>query len=294
MPEEFRSGYVSLVGRPNVGKSTLLNAILGQKVAIVSDRQQTTRSRILGIRTFGNGQIILVDTPGIHRPRHALGEVMVRVAREAVREVDIILFVTTPSPPGSLDEMIIESLKKVKRPVFLVMNKIDLARGVAPPALIDEYLRRYPFREVITLSARDVTGIDALIEKVRVSLPVGPKYYDDEFFTDQLEREMVSEIIREKIIGHTEEEIPHSVAVDIIRWQEEPNITRIAANIYVERDSQKGIIIGQAGRMLKAIGSDARSDIEKLLDQKVFLELWVKVKKGWRNDRRVLSELGYR
>jgi len=292
--KDFRSGYVSIIGRPNVGKSTLLNSILGEKVAIVTTKPQTTRNRIIGIKTLPNAQIIFIDTPGIHKPRHKLGEAMVKTALEALNEVDIILFMVEPHSPEKEDLSVIEMLKKVRSPVFLLINKIDTIKKTDLLPLIDHFNNLYSFQEIIPLSALKQDGMSMLMKRIYDSMPSGPKYYSDEFITDQLERFMVSEIIRESVMEMTEEEVPYSVAVEITEWKErEDGLIVISGNIYVEREGQKGIIIGKRGAMLKSIGSAARIDIERLLNTKVFLELWVKVKKDWRNNKTTLRELGY-
>ncbi len=292
--KDFRSGYVSIIGRPNVGKSTLLNSILGEKVAIVTTKPQTTRNRIIGIKTLPNAQIIFIDTPGIHKPRHKLGEAMVKTALEALNEVDIILFMVEPHSPEKEDLSVIEMLKKVRSPVFLLINKIDTIKKTDLLPLIDHFKNLYSFQEIIPLSALKQDGMSMLMKRIYDSMPSGPKYYPDEFITDQLERFMVSEIIRERVMEMTEEEVPYSVAVEITEWEErEDGLIVISGNIYVEREGQKGIIIGKRGAMLKSIGSAARIDIERLLNTKVFLELWVKVKKDWRNNKTTLRELGY-
>lgn len=292
---EFRSGFVSIIGRPNVGKSTLLNSILGEKVAIVTPKPQTTRNRIVGIKTLPGAQIIFIDTPGIHKPRHKLGDTMVKTALEAFKEVDIILFMIEPRDPEKGDKFIIRLLEKAKSPVFLLINKIDTVKKSDLLPLIDKLKELYAFKEIIPVSALKQDGIDIFMKRICDYLPPGPKYYPDDIITDQLERFMVSEIIREKVTEMTEEEIPYSIAVEVIEWEERENgIVLIMSNIYVERDSQKGIIIGKGGKMLKSIGTAARADIEKLLNTKVFLELWVKVKKDWRDNRKILEGLGYR
>lgn len=294
MSGSFRSGYVSFVGRPNVGKSTLLNVVLGQKIAIVADRQQTTRNRILGIKNYPEAQIIFVDTPGIHKPKHELGSIMVKTAREVLGEMDLVVFVAEPETIDK-DRYIIESFKHLDKPVMLLINKIDKIKKPEILSLIDEYRNLFPFKEIIPVSAIKHDGIDLFLKKVLEYLPFGPKYYSDDLVTDQMERFMVSEIIREKIVRSTMEEIPHSVAVEVINWTEKKDgLIVIGANIYVEREGQKGIIIGHRGKLLKHIGTMARLDIEKLLDAKIFLELRVKVKKDWRDDLKMLSELGYR
>jgi len=291
---EFRSGYVSIIGRPNVGKSTLLNSLLGEKIAIVTPKPQTTRNRIIGIKNLPDAQIIFIDTPGIHKPKHKLGETMVKTSIESLREVDIILFMVEPQEIGRGNKFVIELLKKVQSPVFLLINKIDTVKKSDLLPLIDTLREVYPFKEIIPVSALTKDGTELLLKKIYDYLPGGPRYYPDEIITTQLERFMVSEIIREKIAEMTEEEVPHSVAVEIAEWEERVDgLVMIRSNIYVEREGQKGIIIGKKGVMLKAIGTAARIDIERLLNTKVFLELWVKVKKDWRDNKRMLEELGY-
>ena len=293
--KDFRSGYVSIIGRPNVGKSTLLNSILGDKVAIVTSKPQTTRNKIIGIKTLDAAQIIFIDTPGIHRPRHKLGETMIRAAKEALNEVDVILIMVEPREPDKGDRVIIDLLKKVQSPVFLLINKIDIFRKSDILPIIDHFKELYPFKEIIPISAIKHDGINLLIKRICDYLPPGPRYYPDDLITDQMERFMVSEIIREKTMYMTKEELPYSVAVKVAEWKErEDGLISINCNIYVERKGQKAIIIGKRGAMLKAIGSAARLEIEKLLSTKVFLEIWVKVKRNWRNDIRFLKELGYK
>ena len=294
MSESFRSGYVSLIGRPNVGKSTILNVLLGQKIAIVSDKPQTTRNRILGIKTYDDAQIIFIDTPGIHKPRHMLGETMVRAARESLKEIDMVIFVTEPGESINQDRDIIESLKDLKISVILVINKIDKIKKTELLSMIDEYKKLFAFKEIIPVSAIKRDGLDILLKNIMKYLPPGPKYYPDDQVTDQIERFMAAEIIREKIIEKTSDEIPHSVAVEVVDWKErEDGIISISANIYVEREGQKGIIIGEKGKMLKHVGTMSRLDIEKMLGTKVFLQLWVKVRKGWRDNKKILNELRY-
>jgi len=293
--EKFRSGYVSLVGRPNVGKSTLLNTILGEKVAIVTPKPQTTRNRINGIKTLPHAQIIFIDTPGIHKPRQRLGEAMNRSAFEALEEVDIVLFMVEPEAPRSGDLFVIERIKLVDKPVFLLINKLDTVKKNEILPVIEAYSKLYPFKEIIPLSALKTNGIDVLLETVLKYIPEGPKLYPDDIVTDQMERFMAEEIIREKIMEATQEEVPYSSAVEIEQWQvRDDGVIFIQANIYIERDGQKGIIIGNKGSRLKSIGTKARHDIEGLLGTRVFLELWVKIKKDWRSDERTLRELGFR
>ncbi len=292
---EFRSGYVSIIGRPNVGKSTLLNSILGEKVSIVTPKPQTTRNRIVGVKTLPDAQIIFIDTPGIHRPKHKLGETMVKTALDALNEVDVILFMVEPHLLEKEDAALINILETVRSPVFLLINKTDTVKKQALLPLIGHFTGLYSFKEVIPVSARKKDGIGLLLKKICDYLPAGPRYYPDDLVTDQLERFMVSEIVREKIIDMTEEELPYSVAVEVVQWRERVDgLISISCNIYVEREGQKAIIIGKRGAMLKSVGRAARLDMEKLLNTKVFLELWVKVRKNWRNDDQLLKELGYR
>lgn len=295
MSNPFKSGYVTLIGRPNVGKSTILNAFLGQKVSIVTDKPQTTRNRIIGIRNEDDAQIIFIDTPGIHEPFHLLGETMVRTAKKTLQEIDLVVLVVDPHKPRDTDKAVIETLKNVKKPAILTINKIDTVKKPDLLAVTDCYRQLIDFIEIIPVSALKNDGMGVLLEKIKEYLPEGPRYYPEDIVTDQIERFMVAEIIREKIILQTAEEIPYSVAVEVVKWSEnEKGLVSISANIYVERASQKGIIIGKTGNMLKQIGSSARTDIERLLGTKVFLALWVKVKKGWRDNRNFLDELGYR
>jgi len=290
--QKFKSGFISIIGRPNVGKSTLLNALLGEKIAIISDKPQTTRNRILGIVNQPAAQLVFMDTPGIHKPMHKMNEFMVKTALATYNEVDVILMlVEATEPPGGGDKFIIETLSQVKTPVFLLINKVDLIKKEALLPLIQEYSKLYNFVEIIPVSAlkNDLGGLlDAILKR----LPQGPKYFPDDQLTDQPERFIVSELIREKVFALTKEEIPYSTAVVIEEMKEEPDITRITAIIYVERDSQKGILIGKGGGMLKKIGTLARQEAEKLLGAKIFLQLWVKVKKGWREDEHMLKNIG--
>lgn len=293
--KEFRSGYVSIIGRPNVGKSTLLNAILGEKIAIVTPKPQTTRNRIIGIHTLPYSQTIFLDTPGIHAPKHRFGEAMMKIVRESFGEVDIILFMAEPRLPRDGERSILVMMEKTRVPVFLLINKIDTKRKSALLPVIEIYQNLYPFREIIPVSALRRDGLKLLEEKIYEYLPPGPKYYPDDLVTDQVERFMVAELIREKIMMMTHEELPHAVAVEVVQWNERADgMIAVSCNIYIEREGQKAIIIGKGGRMLKAIGTAARVEIEKLLNARIFLELWVKVKKDWRNDDRILQELGYR
>jgi GTP-binding protein Era len=288
----FRSGFIAIIGRPNVGKSTLMNCLLGEKISIISDKPQTTRNRIRGILTLPDAQLVFLDTPGIHKPLHKMNEIMVKAALGTYGEVDVImLLVEATERPGAGDKFIIETLSKIKTPVFLVINKVDLIAKERLLPLMQELSGLYPFAEIIPVSAlkQDLGGLlDALLKR----MPKGPKYFPDDQLTDQPERFVVTEIIREKIFELTKEEIPYSTAVVIEQMKEEPNLTSIHAMIYVERDSQKGIVIGKNGALLKEIGTRARLDAEKLLGVKVFLQLWVKVKKGWRDEDYMLRNVG--
>ncbi len=293
---EFRSGYVCIAGRPNVGKSTLLNSILGDKIAIVTEKPQTTRKRLMGIKNLENAQIVFIDTPGIHRPRHKLGEFMVKEAKEALKDVDLVVFMVEASEdihPGDME--IIDILKKINKPVILAINKIDMIKKPQLLPMIERYSTLFNFKEIIPVSALYNDGIDRLLNLIVENLPVGPPYYPPDIVTDQIERFIVSELIREQVMLHTGEEVPHSVAVEVIKWNERENgIINIQANIYVERDSQKGIIIGKGGDRLRSIGTEARKNIEAFLKRRIFLELWVKVKAKWRDNVHVLRELGFK
>lgn len=291
----FRSGYVSIIGRPNAGKSTLLNSILGEKISIVTSKPQTTLKKITGIRTTEDSQIVFIDTPGIHKPLHKLGEFMVREARGALKDVDIILFIAEPHLPGPGNKFIIKLLRETAEgcPVFLLINKADIVKKEALLPVIEEYSKLYAFDTIIPMSALNPADVQLLLDKIGGRLPAGPRYYPDDTITDQYEKFVVSEIVREKIMEATEDEIPHCAAVEIILWSERADgLISLSVNIYVEREGQKGIIIGKKGAKLKQIGAAARADIEKFLGRKVFMELWVKVKEGWRRDERVLRELG--
>jgi GTP-binding protein Era len=285
---------VSITGRPNVGKSTFLNAVLGQKISIVTAKPQTTRNRIIGIKTIENAQIIFIDTPGIHRPKHGLGAAMLREASKAIKDVDVVLYMVEPRMPSKGEDQVIKIFERLDKPVLLAINKIDTVKKSQLLPVIDSYRDLFEFEAVIPISALKGEGLDIVLEELLRFLEPGPQYYPDDLVTDRLERFMVSEIIREKIMEATEEEIPHSVAVEIIAWEEKKSgAVIINANIYVEKNSQKGIIIGSKGATLKSVGTKARADIESLLGTKVFLELWVKVKKNWRDDKAALMELGF-
>lgn len=292
----FKSGFVAILGRPNVGKSTFLNYVMGQKIAIMSDKSQTTRNKIMGIYTTEAEQIVFIDTPGIHKPRTALGDFMVESAYSTLREVDTVLFmVPADEPRGKGDDMIIERLKSAKVPVILVVNKIDKVHPDQLLEQIDDFRKQMDFKEIVPISATQGNNINRLMEILKESLDEGFQYFPPEQITDHPERFLVSEMIREKVLHLTREEIPHSVAViiDSMKRDEETDKIHIRATIMVERDSQKGIVIGKGGTMLKKIGSMARRDIELMLGDKVFLETWVKVKKNWRDKKLDLADFGY-
>ena len=296
MTKSFKSGFVAIVGRPNVGKSTFMNYVLGQKIAIMSDKAQTTRNKIQGVYTKDNAQIVFLDTPGIHKPKHELGEFMVKSAYSALKEVDAVLFMVNVSEKrGPGDDFIIEKLKGIKTPIFLVLNKIDLVTPEVLLERVESYKDALDFVGVFPISVLQGNNVNELMEALIAALPEGPQYYPADQITDHPEYFVVSELIREKILQLTQEEIPHSVAVTVDKMQkDEFDKVHVYANIIVERKSQKGIIIGKGGRLLKEIGTRARRDIQQLLGNKVYLELWVKVEKDWRKRKSNLQEYGYK
>ncbi len=296
MTKPFKSGFVAIVGRPNVGKSTFMNYVLGQKIAIMSDKAQTTRNKIQGVYTKEDAQIVFLDTPGIHKPKHELGEFMVKSAYSALKEVDAVLFMVNVSEKrGPGDDFIIEKLKGIKTPIFLVLNKIDLVTPEVLLERVESYKDALDFAGVFPISVLQGNNVNELMEGLINALPEGPQYYPADQITDHPEYFVVSELIREKILQLTQEEIPHSVAVTVDKMQkDEFDKVHVYANIIVERKSQKGIIIGKGGRLLKEIGTRARRDIQQLLGNKVYLELWVKVEKDWRKRKSNLQEYGYR
>lgn len=296
MSNNFKSGFVAIIGRPNVGKSTFMNKVLGQKVAIMSDKAQTTRNKVQGVLTTEQSQIIFIDTPGIHKPKHVLGDYMMKIAKNTLREVDAILFmVNVEESLGRGDEFIIELLKSNKTPIFLVLNKID---KIHPDQLIKEiekYKDLLPFAEVVPISALQGNNVDRLVEVIEGYMPEGPMYYPKDTISDHPEEFIVAELIREKALHLTSQEIPHAIGVQVEKMTRvSDDQVDIEATIYIERDSQKGIIIGKKGSMLKQIGQNAREDIEMLLGSKVYLELWVKVQKDWRNKPNFIRQIGYR
>lgn len=295
MQENFKSGFVTLIGRPNVGKSTLMNRLIGQKIAITSNKPQTTRNRIQTVLTTEEGQIVFVDTPGIHKAKNKLGEYMVNIAERSLNEVDVVLWLVEPSTfIGAGEKHIIEQLKKVKTPVILVINKVDMVKKEEGLTFIDAYRKECDFAEIVPVSARRGDNTDELVNVIMKYLPYGPQFYDEDTITDQPERQIVAEIIREKALHSLNEEIPHGIAVAIDQMKMNHKVCHIDATIICERDSHKGIIIGKQGSMLKKIGSTARFEIERLLDCKVNLKLWVKVQKNWRDSDYMMKNFGYR
>jgi GTPase len=293
---EFRSGFVALVGRPNAGKSTLLNALVGEKIAIVSTKPQTTRSRITGIKTTAEAQLIFLDTPGLARPRSALNRHMMQVAREAYQGVDLVLLVTEASGTDHLtdDEFILQQLEEVKTPIFLVINKIDLIDHRQLLPLIQAYQQRFAFAEYVPVSALKEVNIDALERSIVRYLPVGPRYFPTDQLTDQPERFLIAELIREQIFTQTEQEVPYQTAVMVEQMADtDSGLLRVEATVYVERDSQKGILIGKRGTRLRQIGQAARQEIERRLNTRVYLALWVKVRKDWSENEQLIRDMGY-
>lgn len=292
----FKSGFVTIIGRPNVGKSTLMNRLIGEKISIISSKPQTTRNKIQTVLTGEEYQIIFLDTPGIHKPQHKLGEYMVKVARDTLNEVDAVLFmVTSDGTVGMGDRYIMDQLKNIKTPVILVINKIDESNREKLAKTIESYNREYKFTETVPVSALNGDNIEELLKVIVENIPEGPKYFPEDMLTDQPERFIISEIIREKALRLLEQEVPHGIAVEVIQMKEKQNgVDTIDAVIYCEKDSHKGIIIGRNGQMLKKIGTMAREDIEKLLGCRVYLQLWVKVRKDWRDDLASLKGFGYK
>ncbi|MDR2888411.1 MAG: GTPase Era [Lachnospiraceae bacterium] len=291
---QHKSGFVTLIGRPNVGKSTLMNALIGQKIAITSNKPQTTRNRIQTVYTSEEGQIVFVDTPGIHQAKNKLGEYMVNIAHRSLKEVDIILWLVEPSNfIGAGERHIIEQLKAVKQPVILVINKIDTVKKDELYGFIDTYRKAADFTEIVPVSATKMDNTDQLIKCIMQYLPTGPAFYDEDTITDQPERQIVAELVREKALHCLEEEIPHGIAVVIEKMKRRGRLVDIEATIICERDSHKGIIIGKKGEKLKKIGTNARWEIERLLDCQANLQLWVKVKKDWRDSDFLLKNFGY-
>lgn len=292
----FKSGFVTIVGRPNVGKSTLLNYIMGEKLSIVSNKPQTTRNNIQTILTEDDFQMVFVDTPGIHKPKHKLGEYMVSVAKESTKDVDLVLFLTNPCEEiGKGDKFILESLRDKKCPVFLVLNKVDESTQDRVAKTLQMFSDEFPFTEIIPISAIKGKNVDTLINLMKNAMPEGPKYYPDDMITDVQEKFVVSEIIREKALRTLRDEVPHGIAVDIIQMkQNEKGTYHIEVDLICEKNSHKGIIIGKNGQCLKKIGESARYELERFLRAKVNLKIWVKVRKEWRDNQNLLKELGYK
>ena len=295
MNKEFKSGFATLIGRPNVGKSTLMNHLIGQKIAITSNKPQTTRNRIQTMFTDEDCQIIFVDTPGIHKAKNKLGTYMVDVAEHTMGEVDVILWLVEPTTfIGAGERHILQQLKQVKTPVILIINKIDTVKKEEVLKFIDVYRREYDFAEIIPVSALKETNLDSVISSVKKYLPYGPMYYDEDTVTDQPMRQIVAELIREKALRLLSDEIPHGIAVTVEKMAErQDGLYDIEATIVCERDSHKGIIIGKGGAMLKKIGSSARTEIENMMEARVNLQLWVKVRKEWRDSDLYLKNYGY-
>lgn len=296
--EKFHSGFVAIIGRPNVGKSTLLNRILGQKIAITSPKPQTTRNRILGVAHVENGQILFLDTPGIHQAKDRLNQFMVEQAMSSCGEVDMVLYLidaTDPAPQSATEEKIFTHLRSCGRPVYLVINKIDALSRERLLPIIQSYAAKYPFASIVPISAATGDGVDLLVKMLRDALPEGPKYYSEDTVTDLPERFIVAEMVREQLLRQMRDEIPFMVAVVVEDFREEPerNLVVIKAAINVARDSHKGIVIGKQGAMIRALGQSARRDIEKFLGCRIYLELFVKVQKDWTASERMLREFGY-
>jgi GTP-binding protein Era len=297
----FRSGFVSIIGRPNAGKSTLLNALVGEKLAIVTRRPQTTRNRIQGIVNLPArkgrpaAQIVLVDTPGIHRPQTSLSKKMMQEVQAALESPDVLLLLVDASQkPAPDDRLVFDLVKRSRGRAFLLLNKIDLVPKMALLPLIEGYRKQHDFAEIIPVSALKREGLQLLVDKVAAALPEGPRYFSEDQITDQPERFLAAEIIREKVLQSTGEEVPHATTVMVDSWDESPKLTKIAATIYCEREGQKGILIGRGGHMLKKIGTAARKELELRLGTKIFLELFVKVREGWRNSRDFVDTLDWR
>jgi len=294
MRADYKSGFVTLIGRPNVGKSTLMNYLIGQKIAITSNKPQTTRNRIQTVLTTEEGQIVFVDTPGIHKAKNKLGEYMVNVAERTLNEVDVVLWLVEPTTfIGAGEQHIASQLSKVKTPVILVINKVDMVKKEEVFSFIEAYRKIYDFAEIVPVSARSGENTDELVKVVLKYLPYGPQFYDEDTITDQPERQIVAELIREKALHCLNDEIPHGIAVAIDKMSYGKKLVTVEATIICERDSHKGIIIGKQGAMLKKIGSTARFEIERMLDSKVNLQLWVKVKKDWRDSDFLIRNFGY-
>ena len=290
-----KSGFAAVIGRPNVGKSTLINALIGQKIAIMSDKPQTTRSRILCILTEEDAQVIFLDTPGVHKPKHKLGDYMAKATEGALHGVDVVVFVVDVTEKmGAGEQYILKQLANVRVPVLLAVNKVDCIPRQQSLPIIESYAKAYDFAGIVPISAREGENLDGLLAEIKAHLPEGPQYYPADMVTDQPERLIVAELVREKVLALTRDEIPHAVAVDIEEMTtRQKGDVYIRAVIYVERESQKGIVIGAKGALLRTIGAQARADVETLLGAKVYLDLWVKTRKDWRNRATALREFGF-
>ena len=294
MTDNFKSGFAAIIGMPNVGKSTLLNYIAGQKIAIISNKPQTTRNKILAIHTTDTCQIVFTDTPGIHKPHNKLGEFMVRVANESMNEMDVVLFVVDATRPiNEMEKEIARNIDKTGVPAILVINKVDAVKKEDLLPIIADYSSLHEFSSIIPLSAKTGDGAELLLKDIEALMPEGPMFYYEDMVTDQPEKQIAAEIIREKLLWLLDKEVPHGIAIEIEKMQELSDITKIYAVIYCEKGSHKGIVIGKNGEMLKKIGQKARVDIEEMLDKKVYLELWVRVKDDWRNSDRMIKNFGY-
>ena len=296
MAKQFVSGFVSIIGRPNVGKSTLMNHLIGEKISIISNKPQTTRNKILSILTEEDCQVVFIDTPGIHKPKSKLGEYMIKSVETSLNEIDVLLYLVEPYEKVKRSDLeIIKSLSRVNTPVFLVINKIDTVEKMDILKMIDAYKELYDFKEILPISAAKGENTQELVQTIKRYLPEGPKYFPADMVTDQPERQIVSEIIREKALQLLQDEIPHGIAVEIMsmKKREGKDLIDVEATIYCEKDSHKGIVIGKKGAMLKKIGSNARQDVERLLASGIYLQLWVKVKKDWRDSDFLLKNFGY-
>lgn len=294
MKDNFKSGFAAIIGMPNVGKSTLLNTIAGQKIAIISNKPQTTRNKILAIHTTEDYQIVFTDTPGIHKPHNKLGEFMVKVANESMNEMDVVLFVVDASKPiAPMEKEIAQNIGKTGVPAILILNKVDAIKKEDLLPIIADYSNLHEFSSIVPISAKTGDGVDILLSDIESLLEEGPQFYDEESVTDQPEKQIAAEIIREKMLWLLDKEVPHGIAIEIEKMQELEEITKIYATIYCEKASHKGIVIGKNGEMLKKIGQKARVDIEEMLDKKVYLELWVRIKNDWRNSDRMIKNFGY-
>lgn len=294
MSKEFKSGFVSIIGKPNVGKSTLLNTIVGEKIAIISNKPQTTRNKILAIYNSDDCQIVFTDTPGIHKPRTKLSEYMVKIANDSIKEMDVVLFVVDATIPTTNTERdIAANLKSLGVPAILVINKVDLVKKETLLPLIADFSGLHNFEAIVPISALKADGINSLLSEIKHFMLPGPAFFPNDMITDQPEKQIAAEIIREKLLWLLDKEIPHGIAIEIVKMKEEKKLTSILANIYCEKPSHKGIVIGKNGSVLKKVGQMARIDIEKMLGKKVYLELFVKVKSDWRNNNYLLKNFGY-